>query len=370
MKVKSSRQRFNTPINIGGAPMDNPDESESVDKRTERYLADRRGRILQQAQMAELEHATEEEKTEAARQRKERELLEAGKVSPIRPEEVNMEDIEHKVEAAAEVAAEAAGAGVDPEQATNLGAGKTRVVVVKPQPREEDKKDAGGWSVFEGRPIRDPEGDYTFAQALKIAQLEHPPAPTGDNKKSLGEELADAKQKLEAIGVKVGSPAAAPPRSLKEEVTEAMGLLESLGLSVGTNAQAPLKEQVAEAKSLLEGLGLSIGMPGESLESVKEKHRHEESMEAVKADREYKQKITSIAGDIPERVGRGLAGQVGEEKGGSSRKHSSGGDELDSITCEECGQKIYLTPETQNEVTCPKCGAIFTKTSTAESKTE
>lgn len=108
---------------------------------------------------------------------------------------------------------------------------------------------------------------------------------------------------------------------------------------------------------------------GESIEVVKEKHRHEEKMEEVRADREYKKEITSIASGTFERIGRGAAHEIlsGKEESGSS-----GGGELEYIICPEegCGQKIYITPETQNQLTCPKCGSIFTRTSTTEGKTE
>jgi len=356
MKVKGSRLRFSTPINIGGVPMSNPDGNESVDKQIDAYLSNRRRRALEGAKMAELEHVAEDEKTGAARSRKERQLVEEDKINPVKGEEVSMEGTDKRVEDAAGVAAEAVAAGVDPGHATDLGAGKSRVVVVKPAPKGEDQEGAGGWTVFNGKPIKDPEGDYTFSQALKIAQLENPQTPTGDSKKSLGEELADAKQKLEALGIKVGSPAAAQPKSLREEVTEAAALLESLGLRVGTNEQAPLKEQVAEAKSLLEGLGLSIGIPGESLELIKEKHHHEERMGDIKANREHNEALTNIASEIPERIGHGFAKQFSEEEGSGG----GGGGQLETFECPDCHTKVP-TPPGISQVTCPQCGGIFQK---------
>ena len=335
--------------------MSNPAETEPIDKQIDNYLGAKRTRALEEAKMAELLHVTEDEKTGAARARKERELVEDGKINPVKGEGVNVEDIEKKVADAAEVAAEAATAGVSAEQAAELGTGKTRVVVVKPESKEEDKEGAGkgGWSVFRGKPIRDTEGDYTFTQALKIAQLEVP-SPTNNNTKSLAEELADAKAKLEALGIRVGGPPPTQNRSLKDEVTEAMALLESLGLRVGTNEQAPLKEQVAEAKALLGDLGLSIGTSGESLEVIREKHQHDEKMEGLKTDKDYKERLTTIASSLPERIGRGMASQIGEGEGGSS------GGSLETILC-ECGFRIPVTPETGEQITCPKCGSIFTK---------
>lgn len=368
MKVKSSNKGFNTPINIGGVTMTNPEEKESVDERIDTYLRGRRGRILEEAKMAELEHVVEDERTGAARSRKERQLVEGGLINPIKGEEVTVEENEKKVAEAAEVAAEAASAGVGPEAARDLGIGKSKVVVIKPEVGGEAGKGEGGWTVFNGRPIKDPDGEYTFSQALKVAQLEVPHVQTGDSRKSLAEELAEAKLKLEAIGVKVGSPAPTSPRSLKEEVADALSLLESLGLDVKTNKQAPLKEQVAEAKSLLEGLGLSIGIPGESIESVREKHHHEEKMKELETEKSYKDKLGETLSDLPEKVGRGLGSQIleAEEGGGSS---SGGG--LNYFICEEegCGAKIPVPPN-MGKATCPKCGAIYFPTGTVETKQE
>ncbi|GAH73425.1 unnamed protein product, partial [marine sediment metagenome] len=127
----------------------NTNDDKSVDKKIDAYLSDRRSRVLEQAKLAELEHVAEDEKTGAARSRKERELLQTGKISPI-GEEGDMENTEKKIEDAAEVAAEAAGAGVDPAQAKDLGTGKSKVVVIKPPSAagEAPAEGKGGWAVF------------------------------------------------------------------------------------------------------------------------------------------------------------------------------------------------------------------------------
>lgn len=136
------------------------------------------------------------------------------------------------------------------------------------------------------------------------------------------------------------------------------------------------KQQAEQTRAYYETLK-SLGMikesesstyEGEPLEVVKEKHRHEEKIEEIHTDREYKQEVTKIAGDIPERIGRGIAGQFGEEGEG---KGSSGGG-LEYITCQEegCGQKIYITPDTGPQVTCPKCGSIYTRKEPVETKEE
>jgi len=107
-----------------------------------------------------------------------------------------------------------------------------------------------------------------------------------------------------------------------------------------------------------------VSATGESLEIVKEKNRHEEKLEEIKGDKEYKQSITEIASEIPERIGRGVAGQLRGEGEGSV---AAG---LEHVLCEDCGTKIYITPETGNTLTCPKCKATYQKGGTVESKTE
>lgn len=106
---------------------------------------------------------------------------------------------------------------------------------------------------------------------------------------------------------------------------------------------------------------------GEPLEVVKEKNRHDERMQEIMADREYKQDITRIASEIPERIGRGIAGQFSEE-GGSG---SGGGKGLEYTICTEkgCGTKIYFTPESKT-ITCPKCGTVYDRGEGKEGETE
>lgn len=104
---------------------------------------------------------------------------------------------------------------------------------------------------------------------------------------------------------------------------------------------------------------------GEPLEIVKERHRHEERMDEIKADREYKQSLANTASEIPERVGRGIAGHFAEEGEGGSE-----GGGLETLECSDCHTKIYITPETGDSVTCPKCGAIYSRKETVETQQE
>lgn len=103
---------------------------------------------------------------------------------------------------------------------------------------------------------------------------------------------------------------------------------------------------------------------GKPLEVVQEENRHAEKMEELKTEKFYKEQLGATLAELPEKIGRGLGGQIierGESKSGSS---------LEFITCQEegCGAKIFITPETGNRVECPKCGTSYTRRETAETE--
>lgn len=95
------------------------------------------------------------------------------------------------------------------------------------------------------------------------------------------------------------------------------------------------------------------GDTGESTETLREKYRHEEKMEELKADREHKERLADIASEIPERIGKGIADQALE--GGNGQGESAG---LEEFECEDCKTKIPI-PHEATQVTCPKCKSIF-----------
>lgn len=109
---------------------------------------------------------------------------------------------------------------------------------------------------------------------------------------------------------------------------------------------------------------------GKPLDIVKEENRHSEKMEEIKGERDYKKTLTDIASEIPERVGRGIAGQFGEGHEESGDGGSNTG--MEYIECGECKTKIPIPPTVAvgGQITCQKCGAIWAKGGTVESKTE
>jgi len=184
--------------------------------------------------------------------------------------------------------------------------------------------------------------------------------------------------------------AAAPPATSITELVQALKALDDLrgsdrgvgelktsidnlveSFKQGTTNRTPFdpvafaREQAQQLKATYDAmkeLGLikdpvTTTTEGKSLEVVKEENRHEEKMEEVKYERKYKEDITRIASDIPEKIGRGLGSHISEGEGSGD----GGGGGLEFITCTEegCGTKIYITPETGNQITCPKCGMIY-----------
>lgn len=373
MRVKPGHQKFNTPIEVGTISNVNTNDNKSVDEKIDTYLGDRRRRLLDEAKLAELEHVAEDEKTEAERSRKERELLVGGKISP-RGEEGNMEGTEQRVQDAAEVAAEAANAGVDPEGAAALGTGKAKVVVIKPSGDgggETSGEDKGGWAVIDGKPVKDPEGEYTFSQALKVAAIEK---AKGSNDPlaifkwmqeqglltgSKGDDFMSkftaelASRSVESIvGNKPGSGEGAIAETLRSEMA---GLRQELRTATDPVESA---KRVGAVYDSLKAAGYipepSTG--GASIEDLRETHRHEEKMNEISADREHKERLAGIADDMSERVGRGIAQDI--RRGAAGAK--SRGSNLPPVHCSDCNIDFPVAPEAK-EATCPKCGAVYAR---------
>jgi hypothetical protein len=93
---------------------------------------------------------------------------------------------------------------------------------------------------------------------------------------------------------------------------------------------------------------------GEPIELVKEKNRHNEKMEEIKVDQEYKTGVVDALGNLAEDIGAGAASQVLGQKEGPKEKT---GGVLETVQCSGCHATIYVTPET-DKVTCAKCGVV------------
>lgn len=101
---------------------------------------------------------------------------------------------------------------------------------------------------------------------------------------------------------------------------------------------------------------------GESIEVVRERNRHEEELEKIRADKDFKDKLADTAESIPEMIGMGGAAHIMSKK--TSPKPPASNQAKSSLSfkiCDDCGTKIYYGPETGNEIVCPnpKCNAVY-----------
>ncbi len=141
------------------------------------------------------------------------------------------------------------------------------------------------------------------------------------------------------------------------------------GTSTPQSPLAYAKEQAEATKAWIEALkaqGVPIGEAargggGESIESQREKYRHEERMHELGTERTYKESIATSLGDVVERVGRGAAHQFLDEGG----TEEPAGAALAYFDCTEkleggepCGTRIQIPPGA-TKFTCPKCLTIY-----------
>jgi len=368
--IKVSKQplrKFNTPINIGGISMTNTVDSQSVDEATDVYLGERRKRKLEEAKEAELGRVTEEEKTEAARLRKERELIESGKGNP-KGEEENVENVTKKVEEAARVAAEAASAGVDPLKAAELATGEHKVVIVEKAAEgvrtAEDVLKEKAEVIEQAKALYcsciDAGGDPKRCADMVAGLIPTQPGASSPPVTSIT-ELIHALTELDAL------------RGSNTVLGELKTSFDNLANEIrqgGGKGNQPLDpvafakqqaEALVEWKKAIDQITPPPSGTGDSLEVVKEQNRHDEKMEEIKDEKEYKESITEIAAEIPERIGKGIASRVEKEKG------SDDGGGLDHMLCTEkgCGTKIFYTPESKT-ITCPKCSMVYEREEKSE----
>jgi len=376
MKVRQSPKRFNTPISIGTASNSNTEVEggKSVDEEIDVHLEKRSKRLIVGAKLAELESATERDLTEAARARQERLLVGAGKISPIGKEE-NMEGTEKRIEDAAEVAAEAAAAGVSPQDAKALGTGVTRVAVIKPVVAgEKTEEGKGGWAVIDGKPVKDPEGEYSFNQALKVAAVEKAKGSSdplaifkwmqeqglltgGKGDDFMNQFTAElAHRSVESI---VGKPGSSSDNDAIGAVRAEMATLRQ-ELRIATDPVESAR-RVRQVYDSLKGAGFipepSTGGGGTTLDELKETHHHEEKMGEISVTRDHNERLTELASSIPDRIGQGIGEDMRRHRGGPKGSPNSN---LDKIKC-ECGTEFVVPPEAmeKGEAICPKCGQTY-----------
>jgi predicted RNA-binding Zn-ribbon protein involved in translation (DUF1610 family) len=111
---------------------------------------------------------------------------------------------------------------------------------------------------------------------------------------------------------------------------------------------------------------------GKSVEQIKEENRHQERVEEIKNEKEYKQSIAGTLAELPERIGAGLGGRMLDAmepaetatakavQSSTAKPAAASSSSMERIKCtaEGCGFDIPYPPEA-TKVTCPKCGSIY-----------
>jgi hypothetical protein len=238
------------------------------------------------------------------------------------------------------------------------------------------------WTVINGKPVKDPEGEYdTFLQAYRVAELE-----VG---KKGGDSLLDTIKALGDLGVfgngnkggndinqtmatryldmiernlpKAGATDTSEVKTLRLEIT---GIRQEL-----IKASDPI-ELAKRFKAMTDtmrdaGLITEPGSTGESIESLKEKNRHEEQMVVAKAEAESKISNAKTLAELPKRIGEGIASyrkmESGEEESGAvGNREEQLPPGFKTMKC-DCGHIIQIPPEAGETITCGKCQAIYKK---------
>jgi len=245
---------------------------------------------------------------------------------------------------------------------------------------EEDK-----WTVLAGKPVRDPEGEYTFSQAIKVAAIE-----AGKDTKTDTGILGVLKfMKDEGMmgngGNKEGDPITAQLIQKAIDHTYGDNAGKSPEMETLRAELKDLREQVKQAsdplaaakkvREMYEGFAeaglITKGNEGRPLEEIKEENRHKEEMEKQKADRDYKDKQIDVLSKIPKSIGQGLAGRIQESEEPIHRTSNKQNPKMEYLKCTGeieqddgetviCGFDIPIPPGAAKQITCPKCGTVYT----------
>lgn len=148
-------------------------------------------------------------------------------------------------------------------------------------------------------------------------------------------------------------------KTMKEEIKQALKPTSSLD---------PL-QQIEQSVSLVKRLK-DVGIfssptptvSGESLEVVKERNRHDEKMEEISTDRDYKEKLVAVVEEIPVSLGKGWAAESASRQGqGGPPSSTPEKQSVSSFQCHNpnCKATIFIPPNPPPQLKCAKCGMIY-----------
>lgn len=389
-----SRKHFRTPIIIAAnelplAPEIDNKPKLSVDEQQDRFLEDRKRRKLADAKNAELEVSTEADRRDATLIRKERERIE----NTENPEENEVSAAER----AAEVAAEATAAGVDPKEAKSMATGKTPIIVVHTKDKmgsvgEEEKS---RWILVNGMPVRDPDGmtwrqlnefiekqtkarlgwdvvdgratpveggKMTFEQAKDLAAQERREREEKEKEKAEKAGDPDIKKLLQKLAEKEIEAKDAEIKSYREQTTK---LIEHITSNKG-NGQGKTMRALVLDETGKKYVFKEIPTDEPFIPPAIAPERNPEESEMVKIERDklavdkvHKEGMRKIAGDIGASIittGATIAAAYTGDKISTWGKRG----EQEIVKCVHCQFDIPAPPD-WNEITCPKCKYILKK---------
>lgn len=102
---------------------------------------------------------------------------------------------------------------------------------------------------------------------------------------------------------------------------------------------------------------------GEPIEVTREKNRHAEKMEEIQIEKTHKESIADALLQIPEALGAGLAERAASTASVAQQRAPGAIASTSTMRYYDCGNCRTLIPMQPDDtsVTCPKCGAVWTK---------
>ena len=372
--IYTTKKKFGTPVVRLGFDDAKPKTKTpivSVDEQTAKYLESRKKRILDMANMSEVELATEQNRRDMAIARKEAERID-------RTGEILEDDMpnESKLSEVAEIAATAVANGVSSEEAKSLATGKSKVIVVNQNKPQEITATpvTGGWSVLSGKPIKDPEGEYTFMQALKVAELDKKPVTetTSDLKELVNEIRSSNRERQEAIY-----------REMSETNKAILEKLSKPPEDTSRVRSIPINEVPRRSPRVIRDTGNGapeiIKLEDDDLYYVPRNDTEHNNIEMEKIklererlslDKEHREKtrviLTDAVGSVIETGAAIASGMIGDKDSRSnvSQRSIKQNENIVYFRCEtpDCGFDIPV-PNGAKRVVCPKCGTSYTDNS-------
>lgn len=192
-------------------------------------------------------------------------------------------------------------------------------------------------------------GGASMEDVLALMKFVLENKPNGDLDK-ISAKLEKLEEKLSAKSSKDGETVAFKPPSPTAQLKESLEFLSSF-------------------QDAANRMGFVIpSTAGETTEQLKEKNRHTERLEEIKAEREHKEGLRDLMESVPEKIGRGLARHI-REGGEEAEEGENEGGGMESFPCSSCKHKVYVPPNAGNVLHCGFCGMKYQKGGAQQAET-